>query len=73
MKEIEYIKFKSSVESIDDGQVELSCGIKFPLEKSDFDVEVGKEYEFELSGDGVHEYSITLSAWTTQIKYKEEL
>ena len=73
MKEIEYIKFKSSVESIDDGQVELSCGIRFPLEKADFDIEVGKEYEFELSGDNVHEYYITLSAWTTQVKYKEEV
>lgn len=72
MKEIKSIYFKSRVVSIEDGHVELRCGVNFPLEKADFDVEVGKEYEFELHGDGVHEYSVTLSPWITRIEYEEE-
>lgn len=71
MRKLKSFKFKSTVVAIENNEVDLSCGLHFSSTALDFDVEIGKTYEFELHGDEVNEYYITLSAWRTSEEWEE--
>lgn len=73
MKKIKSLSLKCRVDLIDeDNIVYLSCGIHMPYSALDFDVEQGKEYEFTLTGDGLHESYIVLSSWVIKVEYEED-